>query len=127
MNKVVHVAVGVVTKANEVFVCKRADDKHQGGLWEFPGGKVEADETPEQALSRELEEEIGITTLRSSHLIDITHQYADKSVCLHVFNVTEFNGEPTGREGQLHEWRRIRSLSYDDFPAANRNIIDALK
>ena len=125
--KHIQVAVGVVERENKVFVCLRAEDAHQGGLWEFPGGKVEEGESPQQALQRELHEEIGIQVASSTHLVDINHKYAEKTVTLHVYRVTAFTGEAHGKEGQPNEWRNISKLDYDDFPAANREIIDALK
>lgn len=125
--KAVNVAVGVVLHADKVFVCQRPKTAHQGGLWEFPGGKIEANETEAQALSRELQEEIGIHVQQSSPLITINHDYTDKKVTLFVRCVTEFTGEPHGKEGQPSEWRTINSLQPTDFPAANVAIIEALK
>jgi 8-oxo-dGTP diphosphatase len=124
--KHINVAVGVVVKNNTVFVCKRSADAHQGGLWEFPGGKVEEGENPQQALHRELYEEIDIQVTQSAPLLTITHDYTDKVVCLHVFKVTEFKGTASGKEGQPNEWREISQLQANDFPAANKAIINTL-
>lgn len=123
----VDVAVGVVLRRTDTFVCLRPEDKHQGGKWEFPGGKVDAGESPLQALSRELGEEIGIDVEQASPLIEIRHDYGDKTVVLHVFVVEHFSGEPFGKEGQAGKWLAIDALHNDDFPAANVAIIDALK
>lgn len=125
--KSVHVAVGVVLDGDKVFVCRRAADVHQGNLWEFPGGKVEQDESEEQALYRELEEEIGITASSSSQLITLNHEYTDKAVTLHVRCIKDYEGVPHGKEGQPAEWRHISALQKEDFPQANVAIIDALK
>ncbi|GGF74589.1 8-oxo-dGTP diphosphatase MutT [Alteromonas lipolytica] len=122
----IDVAVGVILRDTQTYVCLRPEDKHQGGKWEFPGGKVEADEAPEAALVRELQEEVAITTTFCEPLILIEHDYGDKCVRLHVFTVTGFTGEPTGAEGQPGKWLALDALHYDDFPAANRDIIDAL-
>jgi len=124
--KVVHVAVGVVCRDERIFVTLRPDDVHQGGLWEFPGGKVEANETVQEALSRELFEEIGIDVRESTPLTVITHDYGDKVVKLDVHSVTAFSGEPHGKEGQAHEWVEKTALDPDRFPVANVAIIDAL-
>ncbi|MCG7547239.1 8-oxo-dGTP diphosphatase MutT [Pseudoalteromonas sp. Of7M-16] len=124
--KVVNVAVGVIEKQAQYFVCKRSDEQHQGGLWEFPGGKVEDNESVEQALSRELAEEIGIQVERSEHLITIEHDYGDKQVCLVVHVVKAFSGEATGLEGQPSQWVNFEQLKTLDFPSANVAIIDAL-
>ncbi|MBO1256431.1 8-oxo-dGTP diphosphatase MutT [Alteromonas sp. 5E99-2] len=123
----VNVAVGVVVKDQAVFVCKRAADAHQGNLWEFPGGKIEAGESPEQGLARELFEEIDIRIQDAQELITLTHDYGDKQVRLHVYKVESFTGEAKGKEGQPSEWRAISLLQYNDFPAANKPIIDGLK
>ncbi|MCF2857440.1 8-oxo-dGTP diphosphatase MutT [Pseudoalteromonas sp. SMS1] len=124
--KVVNVAVGVIFKQGQYFVCKRNEAQHQGGLWEFPGGKVERQESVEQALQRELSEEIGIDVLASKHLTTIEHDYGDKQVCLHVHVVDQFNGEPTGLEGQPNQWVDYEGLKALAFPKANIAIIKAL-
>ncbi|WP_412971379.1 8-oxo-dGTP diphosphatase MutT [Glaciecola sp. MF2-115] len=124
--KQVHVAVGVVRRNNTFFICKRADHQHQGGKWEFPGGKVEPGESVEEALDRELHEEIGIRVLNSSELIEIAHEYPDKRVLLSVLFVNEFSAEPFGKEGQLHKWVALNELRNIDFPEANAAIVDAI-
>ncbi len=125
--KVVEVAVGVVIRGHQTFVCLRSNDKHQGGKWEFPGGKVEAGESPEQALHRELKEEIAIQITHTDPLITIAHDYGDKQVKLIVFIVDGFKGEPVGNEGQPGKWLSIDTLDASAFPAANVAIIDALQ
>lgn len=125
--KEVHVAVGVILRDQQVYICKRPDDKHQGGKWEFPGGKVDAGETVTQALARELDEEVGITVHASSPLTVIRHDYGDKRVLLDVHIVEKFSGEPQGLEGQEGKWLPAGQLRPEDFPAANVAIIDALK
>ncbi len=124
--KEVHVAVGVILRDQQVFICKRPDDKHQGGKWEFPGGKVDAGETVTQALARELAEEVGIVVNSSTPLTVISHDYGDKRVLLDVHTVSEFSGEPAGLEGQQGKWAPLHELKLEDFPAANVAIIDAL-
>ena len=124
--KQVHVAVGVVRRDSTFFICKRADYQHQGGKWEFPGGKVEPGESVEQALDRELQEEIGIGVLASTPLIEIAHEYSDKSVLLSVQLVNEFSGEPFGKEGQIHNWVELSELRNIEFPEANAAIVDAI-
>jgi 8-oxo-dGTP diphosphatase len=123
----VRVAVGVIRNSlGEVLIARRPVDKHQGGLWEFPGGKIEAGETCGQALIRELEEELGIEVLHSKPLIKVPFSYADKSVLLEVREVTAFSGSPSGREGQPLLWVSPAQLNEFSFPAANRPIIKAL-
>ncbi|AUL74460.1 7,8-dihydro-8-oxoguanine-triphosphatase [Pseudoalteromonas sp. 13-15] len=125
--KIVNVAVGVIKKNNAIFICKRADDQHQGGLWEFPGGKVEANESVFAALKRELTEEVGITIHSSSQLMVIEHDYGDKCVKLDIHVVSNFSGEAHGAEGQPSEWVNISELTHYDFPAANAEIIEKLQ
>ena len=125
--KIVNVAVGVIKKNNAIFICKRADEQHQGGLWEFPGGKVEANESVFAALKRELTEEVGITIHSSSQLMVIEHDYGDKCVKLDIHVVSNFSGEAHGAEGQPSEWVNISELAHYDFPAANAEIIEKLQ
>ena len=125
--KIVNVAVGVIKKNNAIFICKRANDQHQGGLWEFPGGKVEANESVFAALKRELTEEVGITIHSSSQLMVIEHDYGDKCVKLDIHVVSNFSGEAHGAEGQPSEWVNISELTHYDFPAANAEIIEKLQ
>ncbi|WP_372763153.1 8-oxo-dGTP diphosphatase MutT [Pseudoalteromonas sp.] len=124
---IVNVAVGVIKKNNALFICKRADDQHQGGLWEFPGGKIEAGESIFNALKRELHEEIGINIFSSSKLLTIEHDYDDKCVKLHVHIVSNFSGQAHGAEGQPNAWVAIDELDNYAFPAANAAIISAIK
>jgi 8-oxo-dGTP diphosphatase len=128
-NKRVHVAVGVIFNSQgQILIARRHDDAHQGGLWEFPGGKVESDETVCDALARELHEELGINIQTSSckPLIEIRHDYSDKVVLLDVWTVSKFDGEASGKEGQPLRWVDRSQLSGYDFPAANIAIIDAI-
>ena len=128
-NKRVHVAVGVIFNSQgQILIARRHDDAHQGGLWEFPGGKVESDESVCDALARELYEELGINIQTSSckPFIEIRHDYSDKVVLLDVWTVSEFDGEANGKEGQPLRWVDRSQLSGYDFPAANIAIIDAI-
>lgn len=132
-DKIVHVAVGVILKASaatsvpQVYLTRRAADVHQGGKWEFPGGKVESNELVEKALSRELFEEVGIVVTTSEHLMDIKHDYVDKQVWLDIHLVTDYEHEPFGKEGQVGQWYPLETLQSLDFPAANNAIVAALE
>ncbi|MCF6434934.1 MULTISPECIES: 8-oxo-dGTP diphosphatase MutT [Pseudoalteromonas] len=125
--KIVNVAVGVIMKNRHVFVSKRAEHQHQGGLWEFPGGKVEAQESIFHALKRELAEEVNITVNSSQALMRIEHDYGDKHVCLDIHLVEDFSGEAKGLEGQLCQWVAIENLHELSFPEANREIVSKLQ
>jgi 8-oxo-dGTP diphosphatase len=124
----VHVAVGVVSDGGgRILVSRRPEHVHQGGLWEFPGGKVEATETVAQALCRELSEELAIDVVESEPLLSIRHDYVDKAVLLDVWWVSAFRGEPHGREGQPWRWVALDELRTLSFPQANRPIIAAIE
>ena len=126
--KHIHVAAAAVfNDERQVLIAKRSADKHQGGLWEFPGGKVEPGEDVLTALGRELHEELGIDVTHARPLIRVKHAYPDKAVLLDVWRVDGFSGEPHGREGQPVEWCAIEALSEREFPAANQPIVQALQ
>ena len=126
MTKTDQVAVGVIYRRQQYFITKRKLDSHQGGKWEFPGGKVEMDETVAQALARELKEEINIEVLSCQPLLTVDHDYGDKKVQLCVFLVDNFSGEPSAQEGQLQQWCSLSDLVKIDFPEANTAIINEL-
>ena len=125
---VVHVAVAVIKNdKGQYFITKRPDDSHQGGLWEFPGGKIENNETVLDALKRELFEEIGINLIKVTPLIQIHHDYGDKNVFLDVFNVDEYSEEAFGKEGQETRWIKKSDFSLFEFPVANIPIIHSIQ
>lgn len=125
----VHVAVAVIIREGRVLIARRPDHVHQGGLLEFPGGKVEAGESVQQALVREIREETGLQIPLDSlrPVIGIRHDYGDKRVFLDVWRTGDVMGEAEGREGQPVHWLPVAELRDDDFPVANRPIIRALK
>ncbi|VAW81842.1 Mutator mutT protein (7,8-dihydro-8-oxoguanine-triphosphatase) / Thiamin-phosphate pyrophosphorylase-like protein [hydrothermal vent metagenome] len=128
MDKRLHVAVAAITNAQQqVLVSLRPDHVHQGGRWEFPGGKLEPGETVEQALARELQEELGIMPTSAHPLIRIPYAYPDRQVLLDVWRVDKYKGHIHGREGQVVEWLPIDALGSRAFPAANLPIIQALQ
>jgi 8-oxo-dGTP diphosphatase len=123
----VHVAVGVILNAREqVLIARRPIDSHQGGLWEFPGGKLETGESVEQALFRELKEELAIEVSECSALVTIEHDYGDKLVLLDVCMVRAFTGDAVGVEGQVLRWIGLDQLEDYQFPAANKPIVELL-
>jgi 8-oxo-dGTP diphosphatase len=109
-----------------VLVTRRAPGAHQGGLWEFPGGKVEAEETLLEALARELREELGVRVVSTEPLMVLEHDYGDKQVRLDVHRVIRWSGEPRGLEGQPLAWQRPGQLRDWAFPAANQPILERL-
>ena len=133
-NTSIHVAVGVIfdnQQEDQILIAKRPQHLHQGGLWEFPGGKVAAGETVDQALKRELFEELGITVTQSQPLMQVEHNYSDKQVFLDIWTVTQYSGEARGIEGQECRWVAMQQLlcaeSKYKFPAANKAILEKLK
>jgi len=125
---IVHVAVGVViNRDRQVLIAKRHVEQHQGGLWEFPGGKVSQNESVQQALKRELQEEVNITVRECAALLDIEYDYGDKQVLLDVWVVSVFSGKAKGCEGQPVKWIGVEEFSDYEFPAANEEIITSVK
>ncbi|MGD8170971.1 8-oxo-dGTP diphosphatase MutT [Vibrio sp. TRT 21S02] len=123
--KRIHIVAAIIFNQDksQVFITKRPDDKHQGGFWEFPGGKVEDNESIEQAMIRELEEEIGIVTTEQQRFEHLEFDYPDKSLKFDFITVTQFDGEPYGREGQQGEWVAVSQLPNYSFPEANISIL----
>lgn len=122
------VAVGVLQdKTGAVLITQRSLKRHQGGRWEFPGGKVEPGESVLDGLARELNEELGITIGQTQPLIRIPFEYPECRVTLAVIRVQEWQGQAHGRENQPLRWCPISELDVQAFPAANSPIITALK
>ena len=127
MSSLIHVAVGIIRNIQgEVLIALRDQKKHQGGLWEFPGGKVEAGESVIEALKRELHEELGLELISSSPLLEVEHNYGDKLVRLDVWEVENFQGTASGMEGQPIKWVGLEELQNYQFPAANIEIVSFL-
>jgi 8-oxo-dGTP diphosphatase len=123
----IHVAAAAVFDDRQrVLICRRPPQAHQGGMWEFPGGKLEAGETTESALRRELKEEVGINVISTRPLIRVHHDYPDRKVLLDVWRVEKFSGKAAGHEGQPIRWVIAGELSRYRFPAANTPIIKAV-
>ncbi len=124
----IHVAVAaIVNQRDEVLVTRRPASTHQGGRWEFPGGKLEGSEAVDEALARELYEELGVRPIAVRPLIRIAHDYPDKQVLLDTWRVDAIDGVPKPREHQPMRWVAIRDLGELDFPAANKAIVTALQ
>ncbi len=126
MNKTIAVAAAIILKDNQVLIAKRPLDKHKGGYWEFPGGKIEARESAEQALAREIQEELSLQINAPIHYQDVTFDYAEKQVQLKFYKVTKFSGFPQGLEGQEVRWVNLADLSKYQFPEANQVIVTKL-
>lgn len=125
--KILNVVVGILfNKNNHVLIALRPPHVVQPGVWEFPGGKVEENESLENALIREYQEEIGITVLRAEFFLEIKKNLPDKQLILHTFKILEFSGEPKGCENQEIRFVPVNTLKNYTFPDANSEIIKVL-
>ena len=125
-----HVVIGVILNENrQVCIAQRANDAHLGGLWEFPGGKVETGESPEAALSRELHEELGIHVSCAEPMLTVDYDYPEDNryVTLDFWKVTGFRGQASGMEGQPVKWVGISQLECYPFPKANQPVLALLQ
>jgi 8-oxo-dGTP diphosphatase len=127
LNSMVHVVVGIVLNAEQqVLIAQRLPHQEKGGMWEFPGGKVELEESAFDALKRELKEEVGIEIIDAEPWTQVEYHYPHKSVLLDTWMITEFNGIPVGAEGQPVKWGSTLDLTQLEFPEGNRPIIKKL-
>ncbi|WP_336218507.1 8-oxo-dGTP diphosphatase MutT [Citrobacter amalonaticus] len=126
--KTLQIAVGIIrNQHHEIFITQRAADAHMANKLEFPGGKIEAGETPEQALSRELQEEVGIVPVNATLFEKLEYRFPDRHVTLWFWLVESWEGEPWGKEGQPGTWIAADALDAEDFPPANEPVIAKLK
>ena len=122
-------AVALIDVDGRVLLGQRPKGKSMAGLWEFPGGKVEVDETPEVALIRELEEELGINTWESclAPLAFASHRYDDFHLLMPLFACRKWEGTPMSRENQALKWVRPNELRNYPMPAADVPLIPILR
>jgi mutator protein MutT len=124
----VHVVAGVLNDAaGRVLLAERPVGKHLAGSWEFPGGKVEAGETPLAGLERELHEELGVVVEAAHPLVRLTHAYPDRDIDLDVWLVTSYRGEPRSLDGQRLRWCEREELSHSDLLPADWPVVAALR
>jgi 8-oxo-dGTP diphosphatase len=125
-----HKQIGVAVIWNDsaqILIDKRKPTGAMGGLWEFPGGKIEAGETVAECIVREIREELGIEITVGEHLISIDHTYPDFSLTLIVHNCHHLSGIPQPIECDEIEWVNVSELDNYEFPAANVQIIEKIK
>ncbi len=129
MKLVLVAAVALIDPDGRVLLAQRPEGRSMAGLWEFPGGKIESGETPEAALIRELEEELGIGTWASclAPLTFASHAYEDFHLLMPLFACRKWEGIPRAREHQVLRWVRVEELSRYPMPPADRPIIPILR
>ncbi|NEO29957.1 MAG: 8-oxo-dGTP diphosphatase MutT [Symploca sp. SIO3C6] len=130
MHSLPHKRIGVAVIKNlqgQILIDRRLSQGLHGGLWEFPGGKIESGETVEQCIKREIAEELGIDIEVGSHLITIDHAYSDFLVTLIVHHCYHRSGIPQPLECEEVRWISITEIDQFSFPEANFKIIDALR
>ncbi len=128
--KILHVsAAALIDIDGRVLLTQRREGKSMAGLWEFPGGKIEDGETPEQALIRELHEELGINTWSSclAPLTFASHTYEDFHILMPLFACRKWEGIPHGKEGQNLKWVRPNQLRDYPMPPADEPIVPILR
>ena len=123
-----YVAAGILCDSSgRVLIAERLGDGPFHGMWEFPGGKIGADETAPEALSRELAEELGIEVTVCAPFMNLRHEYDDRMVTIEFFIVSAWNSEPVGREGQALRWVERDQLDSASLLPADKPVIEALR
>lgn len=126
----IHVVAAIIwqsSRQDRFLIARRPETKHLGGYWEFPGGKVEADESAQRALARELREEIGIEMKSAEAFMQVYCPYPERNVLLDTWMVTHYGGEPGSRENQALTWISLDQIDDYEFPPADIPILEALK
>jgi len=120
------VAAGILIDAGRVLVTRRRADDHLGGMWEFPGGKVHAGESVEDALVRELREELGVRVLPGPRWGTLSHRYPGRDVLIHFLFVDEIHGVPRAHAAEELRWVTPPEMAPLPFPDADRPLVEDL-
>lgn len=120
------VVAGFLKKDQKILVGQRPENHSLAGLWEFPGGKIEIGETPEQALHRELNEELGIEAQIGALKLACTHSYGDVGIIILFYEVNFWKGEPKAKHHLMLEWIYPQELKLRPIPEANKKILNDL-
>jgi len=129
MKTVLVTAAALIDKDNRVLIAQRPEGKSMAGLWEFPGGKVEAGERPEEALIRELREELSIDVTEAclAPFVFASHGYDDFHLLMPLYVCRKWNGQPQPKEGQVLKWVAARELKNYPMPPADLPLIAHLR
>lgn len=120
------VVAGFLRKDGKILVGQRPENHTLAGQWEFPGGKIEIGETPEEALARELSEELGIESTIGELKLACTHQYGDVGILILFFEVLFWKGEPKAKHHMMLEWIYPEELKDRKIPDANKKILERI-
>ncbi|MGN6329922.1 MAG: NUDIX domain-containing protein, partial [Rhodanobacter sp.] len=121
------VAAALIDTGGRLLLAQRPPGKHLAGAWEFPGGKLEAGETPLAALARELREELGVVVEQAVPLVRIPWRYDQRELLLDAWRVTRWRGEPQSLEGQALRWQRPTGVDPAQHAPADRPLLQALR
>ena len=117
------VAAGLIKKGDLVLIGQRPENQSLAGQWEFPGGKIECGESPEEALERELQEELGIEAQVGELKLAATHSYGDINILILFYEVRYWKGEPKTKQHLMLEWVQPTELVHRNIPEANKRML----
>ena len=117
------IALALIWREGRLLISRRREETHLGGFWEFPGGKIEAGESPEAAAEREAREELAVQVRAWARRAPIRYAYAERTVCLHPVDCDWIAGEPEAVQVAQWRWVAPENLAEFDFPPANRTLI----
>lgn len=123
----VHAVAGLLIRDGKLLVAERPEGKPYSGFWEFPGGKLEEHELGEEAIKRELREELGIEVIEAESWFQHLHAYPDKTVLLELWLVTKFNGRPQSLENQVLRWVNYEELLHLNLLEGNLALLSHIK
>lgn len=121
------VVAGFLRKGDLILLGQRPEGDYLAGLWEFPGGKIESGESPEQALVREFQEELGIESQVGDLKLSVTHNFGDVNILILFFEIRFWKGEPKNKHHLALEWVHPSELPQKNIPEANRKILDRIQ
>ena len=126
--RLLKVVAGILRRHDDhILITERIGDSPFAGLWEFPGGKIDRGESLDDALARELFEELGVSIRAYAHLMRLNHRYADRQVRIDFYIVSDWAGSPEGLDGQALRWVHAADLSAEELLPADAPVVRALQ